>query len=100
MKALGSACSEFPNSRAARNQLAMRAGEADFVKFDHLNAVQLLDHCGVSRKLRNWFWATATHALLNVPLHECSAAALLRMYAQLIGTSGYRSGFARRPLAD
>jgi squalene-associated FAD-dependent desaturase len=80
--------------------LAMRAGEADFIKFDHLNAVQLLDHCGVSRKLRNWFWATATLALLNVPLHECSAAALLRMYAQLIGTSSYRSGFARRPLAD
>ena len=65
-----------------------------------LIARELLDRCGVTRRMQRWFWSTAVLALLNVPLSQCSAAALLRMYAQLIGTSGYRSGFAARSLAE
>ena len=31
---------------------------------------------------------------MNVPLSECSAGALLRVYAQMIGHRDYRFGFA------
>ena len=87
-------------SNARITWLAMRAHEQHRLHLDDISALDLLREYGVSERLQRWFWATATLALLNVPLHECSAAALLRMYAQLIGTSGYRSGFATKPLAD
>lgn len=80
--------------------LAMRMREGDMLQLDDVSAGTLLDRCGVSLAFRRWFWATATLALLNVPLEQCSAAALLRVYGRLIGRSGYRSGFARKPLAD
>jgi squalene-associated FAD-dependent desaturase len=87
-------------SNARITLLAMRARPADFAALDRLDALELLNACRVSPRLQAWFWATAAMALLNVPLHECSAGALLRMYAQLIGRNGYQSGFAARPLAD
>jgi squalene-associated FAD-dependent desaturase len=87
-------------SNARITLLAMRAGRKDFETLDRLSAVELLNAYGVSPRLQEFFWATAAIALLNVPLHECSAGALLRMYAQLIQRNGYRSGFAARPLAD
>jgi squalene-associated FAD-dependent desaturase len=87
-------------SNARITLLAMRARPEDFDTLDRLNGLELLNAYGVSPRLQEFFWATAAMALLNVPLHECSAGALLRMYAQLIARNGYQSGFAARPLAD
>jgi 15-cis-phytoene desaturase len=39
-------------------------------------------------------------SLMNVPLSQCSAGALLRVYAQLIGHRDYRFGFSDCGLAD
>ena len=87
-------------SNASVTWLAMRARAEDVEAIDGVNGEQFLIECGVTERFRQWFWETASLALLNLPLRECSAAALLRMYGQLIGTSGYRSGFPRTPLAD
>jgi len=87
-------------SNARVTWLAMRTRPDDVELLDSLTGEQLLVECGVTERFREWFWQTASLALLNLPLHECSAAALVRMYGQLIGKSGYRSGFPRTPLAD
>jgi 15-cis-phytoene desaturase len=86
-------------SNARITWLALRASEQHRLQVDSVSARELLNRYGVSDHLQRWFWSTATLALLNVPLHECSGAALLRMYANLIGRSGYASGFATQPLA-
>jgi zeta-carotene desaturase len=87
-------------SNARVTWLAMRARPQDMEDIDDLTGEEFLRRCGVSERFREWFWETAALALLNLPLKECSAAALLRMFGQLIGTSGYRSGFPRTALAD
>jgi zeta-carotene desaturase len=87
-------------SNARVTWLAMRARPKDMEELDGLTGEDFLRRCGVSERFRAWFWETASLALLNLPLKECSAAALLRMFGQLIGTSGYRSGFPRTALAD
>ena len=80
--------------------LALRASEQELLRLDSMNGLELLERCGVSARFRDWFWKTAALALLNLPLRECSAAALVRMYGQLIGVSAYRSGMPRRPLGE
>jgi zeta-carotene desaturase len=87
-------------SNARVTWLAMRARPQDMADIDGLTGEEFLRRCGVSDRFREWFWETASLALLNLPLNECSAAALLRMFGQLIGKSGYRSGFPRTALAD
>jgi 15-cis-phytoene desaturase len=87
-------------SNARITWLALRTSERDLLQADDLSARELLDRYGVSDRFRRWFWSTAALALLNMPLEECSAAALLRMYSRLIGHSGYASGFAAQPLAE
>ncbi|MFL6549339.1 MAG: hydroxysqualene dehydroxylase HpnE [Povalibacter sp.] len=87
-------------SNARMTWLALRASEQELLQLDQLNGAELLERCGVNARFRDWFWKTATLALLNIPLAECSAAALVRMYGQLIGVSAYRSGMPKRPLGD
>jgi 15-cis-phytoene desaturase len=80
--------------------LAMQLGEDDIEALDALSAAQLLERYGVSRGFRDWFWASACMSLLNAPLEECSAGALMRVYAQLIARRNYRFGFPRGGLGD
>jgi uncharacterized protein with NAD-binding domain and iron-sulfur cluster len=80
--------------------LAMRSGERQIMKLDRLPATEMLARLGVSARFRDWFWRSAALSLLNVPLEECSGAALMRLFAQLIGHSKYCFGFAAIPLDE
>ncbi|MCB9536028.1 MAG: FAD-dependent oxidoreductase [Myxococcales bacterium] len=67
---------------------------------DALPADTLLRQGGVSETYIRSFWSFVAQSILNVPLAECSAAALARFYRALIGTRGYRVGFPDRGLGD
>jgi squalene-associated FAD-dependent desaturase len=87
-------------SNASLMWLALRLDERDFLALDRVTAWDLLQAYGVTPRFRDWFWASVCMSLMNVPLTECSAGALLRVYAQLIGHRDYRFGFADCGLAD
>jgi 15-cis-phytoene desaturase len=80
--------------------MAMRLTEAEIKRLDDRTALELLRYCGVTRKFIDWFWASACMSVLNVPLEECSAGALMRVFAQLCGLQEYAIGFADVGLAE
>lgn len=81
-------------------RLAMCADEQVVRELDEMTAAELLRKLGVTRRFIDWFWATACITVMNVPLEQCSAGALLRVFAQLIGRREYRIGFAACGLAE
>ena len=72
---------------------AMKFGEEDVPELDRIAAFDYLKAEGVSTPMIDWFWRFAAMAVMNVPLEECSTAALLRVHAQLIGRRGIHFGF-------
>jgi squalene-associated FAD-dependent desaturase len=87
-------------SNASLMWLILRLDERDFLALDRVSAWDLLQAYGVTPRFRDWFWASVCMSLMGVPLTQCSAGALLRVYAQLIGHRDYRFGFADCGLAD
>jgi uncharacterized protein with NAD-binding domain and iron-sulfur cluster len=81
-------------------KLAMQLDEETIRELDDVSAESLLLRYGVSRAFIDWFWATACITVMNVPLQQCSAGALLRVFSQLIGRRHYKIGFATCGLAD
>lgn len=81
-------------------RLAMRADETLVRQLDQITAAEMLAREQVSEPFIKWFWATACLTVMNVPLERCSAGALLRVFAQLIGRAEYRIGFAASGLAE
>jgi 15-cis-phytoene desaturase len=81
-------------------RLAMCADEQVVRELDEMTAAELLKKLGVTQRFTDWFWATACITVMNVPLEQCSAGALLRVFAQLIGRREYRIGFAACGLAE
>jgi 15-cis-phytoene desaturase len=80
--------------------LAMRLDERQVRALDARSAAELLEHCGVTKRFVNLFWKSACISVLNVPLERCSAGALLRVFAQLVGLQQYRFGFPDGGLAE
>jgi len=78
----------------------MRMDEADALALDGEDALAWLSRHGVSPRMRDWFWASAAMALLNVPLAHCSAASLARLARLMLGRSGYGFGFPRIGLSE
>jgi squalene-associated FAD-dependent desaturase len=87
-------------SNVAMLRLAMRFDEHMVSSLDSLSAAELLRQHGVTQRFTEWFWASACMAVLNVPLERCSAAALMRVAAQLLGVMHYRVGFADSALSE
>ena len=79
---------------------AIRAGEHDLLELDDLDALTFLQRMKASPRLIDWFWATVAMAILNVPLEQCSAAALLRFYRILISHPDLHLGFPRAGLSE
>ncbi|TFW01794.1 FAD-dependent oxidoreductase, partial [Oxalobacteraceae bacterium OM1] len=79
---------------------AMRFGEEDIAALDRLNALDFLRSQKVSKRMLEWWWAFAAMVVTNVPLERCSAAALMRIHAQLSGHRGLHFGFAAVGLAE
>ncbi len=79
---------------------AMRFREHDVAALDGWDALSFLRASGVSEAMIEWFWAFAALAVMNVPLERCSAAALLRVHAQLFGHRGIHFGFPALGLGE
>lgn len=79
---------------------AARLDEEATLALDGIDAMRHLRQLGASERSIEWFWTSAAMALLNVPLQQCSAAALMRVYRVIQGRSGYCFGFPRVPLAS
>lgn len=87
-------------SNLAAIRQAMKTTEEDVIHLDQRGALDLLVELGVSQRFIDWFWRSACMALMNVPLEQCSAGALMRCYTQLIGHSDLKIGFARCGLSE
>ena len=79
---------------------ALKFGEEDVPELDRLSALEYLRAAGVTERMIDWFWRFAAMVVMNVPLERCSAAALLRVHAQLIGRRGIHFGFAAAGLSE
>jgi 15-cis-phytoene desaturase len=78
----------------------MRFHEGDVPELDRVNAFDYLRALGVTQPMIDWFWSFAALSVMNVPLERCSAAALLRVHAQLIGHRRLHFGFPAVGLAE
>jgi squalene-associated FAD-dependent desaturase len=79
---------------------AARVNEHDLRDLDLEDALGWLRSLGVRPRAIDWFWRSATLALLNVPLEHCSAAALMRVFRLMLGRSGWHFGFPKIGLAQ
>jgi squalene-associated FAD-dependent desaturase len=79
---------------------AMRLGEVDRLALDNLDARTYLTARGVSPSFIDWFWASASMALLNVPPERCSAASLMRLFTQMMGHNDSCFGFPTVGLSE
>lgn len=79
---------------------AARANEASLRTLDTLDALSWLRGMGVRERAIDWFWRSGMLALLNAPLQECSAAAVMRVFRLMLGRSGYHFGFAKVGLSQ
>lgn len=74
--------------------------EEDLQRLDGRTAMDFLRQMKVSRHFIEWFWAATSMAIMNVPLEECSAGALMRFYLNVMARNRLRMGFARCGLGD
>jgi len=79
---------------------AMRFGKEDVDALDAMSAEEYFRRQGVSEAMIDWWWRFAAMVVCNVPLERCSAAALLRIHAQLSGHQGVHFGFAADGLGE
>ena len=79
---------------------AARSNESDLLALDAMSARDYLNRRGVSRDFADWLWASASMALLNVPLEQCSAASLVRLAGQMMGQRDVAFGFPTAGLSD
>jgi uncharacterized protein with NAD-binding domain and iron-sulfur cluster len=74
---------------------AVRENEQTLRRLDARDACSYLRGMGVSERSLDWFWRSAMLALLNLPLEQCSAAAVMRVFRLMLGRSGYHFGFPK-----
>ena len=79
---------------------AARLNERTLRELDVEEAHAYLRDMGVRPAAVEWFWRSAMLALLNVPLEQCSAASMMRVFRLMLGRSGYHFGFPRVALAQ
>lgn len=79
---------------------AMRLREADLLRLDTMNAEEYLRDMGVSQRFMDWHWGLTAMAILNLPLAQCSAGALMRFYQFMVSHNDIDMGFPSVPLAD
>ncbi|RYZ07864.1 MAG: amine oxidase, partial [Comamonadaceae bacterium] len=79
---------------------AARVNEKGLRDLDVEDALGWLRSLGVRPRAIDWFWRSATLALLNVPLEHCSAAALMRVFRLMLGRSGWHFGFPKVGLSQ
>lgn len=78
----------------------LRSGPADILELDDRTGVAHLHAHGVSQPFIDWFWASVSMAFLNLPVEQCSAAALMRIFWQALGHNDVTFGFPKVGLSD
>lgn len=73
---------------------------SELLELDDVPALEFLRTLGVTERYIRSFWAFTALAIMNVPLEQCSTAALMRFYQVLVGRRGYRIGFPATGLGD
>ncbi|HYF20782.1 MAG TPA: hydroxysqualene dehydroxylase HpnE [Ramlibacter sp.] len=79
---------------------AVRTNERELRELDVEDAHAWLRAMGVRPRAIEWFWRSAMLALLNVPLEQCSAASVMRVFRLMLGRSGYHFGFPKVGLSQ
>jgi uncharacterized protein with NAD-binding domain and iron-sulfur cluster len=79
---------------------AMQMDETDVQNLDRLTAAEFLHSMGVTQNYIDRFWAFVSMAIMNIPVEQCSAGALLRFYRHLIGHNNYYIGFPAAGLSN
>lgn len=78
----------------------MQFGEEDVAELDRMNAQDFLRSQGMTQRMIDWWWRFAAMVVTNVPIERCSAAAILRIHAQLSGHRKMHFGFAAVGLSE
>lgn len=78
----------------------MRSSPGELMTLDDRNGRDYLLSTGVSPGFIDWFWASASMAILNLPVEQCSAASLMRLLAQGLGHNDLAFGFPKVGLSD
>lgn len=78
----------------------MRSSPRELMTLDDRNGRDHLLSNGVSPGFIDWFWASASMAILNLPVEQCSAASLMRLLAQGLGHNDLAFGFPKVGLSD
>ncbi len=86
------------NHRTSR--FVVSASARDLAHIDDVDAATFLRSMKSSRRFIEWFWATVCMAIMNVPLEQCSAGALMRFYRILLANADLRLGYADTALAE
>lgn len=79
---------------------AMKMEDQDVRELDSIAASDFLRSKGVSQRYIDRFWAFVSMAIMNVPVEECSAGALMGFYRHLIGHNSYSIGFPDSGLSN
>ncbi len=78
----------------------MRSSAADILRLDDRTGLEHLRANGVSQAFIDWFWASVAMAFINVPVEQCSAASMMRVFAQALGHNDVTFGFPMIGLSD
>lgn len=78
----------------------MRSSPADILDLDDRTGIAHLHANGVSQPFIDWFWASVSMAFLNLPVEQCSAASLMRIFWQALGHNDVTFGFPKVGLSD
>ncbi len=78
----------------------MRSSPRELMSLDDQNGRDYLRSVGVSPGFIDWFWASASMAILNLPVEQCSAASLMRLLAQGLGHNDLAFGFPKIGLSE
>lgn len=87
-------------SQRALLSLAISLKPGEELKYDHIPALTLLRRMGVSEGAIDHLWRFIGMSILNVPLEECSGAALVRFARFLMGRRDFRIGFPKQGLGE
>lgn len=74
--------------------------EEDVMALDDESGASFLRRLGVREAYIQHFWGFLSHAILNVPIEEVSAAAMVRFFRRLVGRSSMEMGFSDGGLGD
>ena len=79
---------------------SLRSSERDVAELDAISARDWLQRCGVTPTAIDLLWRSLALSTLYTPLEHCSAAALVRVHALLLGDRGLQVGVPRVDLDE